>query len=115
MRKVNLADYKVKKKAVDPASPDNFTEYFLTYPVKDTILNLMFQREMQLNSAELVKQNALALKIEGCKETVILLEDAEWERLKKAIETFKGFHRDDTELVSRILEAEKVIPDTSRT
>lgn len=108
MRKVNLADYEVTKKALDPAHPEKFVEYSLPYQVKDTILNLMFTRELQLNSAELVKQNALALKIEACKEPVILLENAEWERLKKAIEVFKGFHRDDTELVSRILEAEEL-------
>jgi hypothetical protein len=107
MRKVNLVDYEVKKKAIDPANLEKFTEYSLTYPVKDTILNLMFTRELQLTSAELVKQNALALKIEACKEPVITIEDAEWERLKRAIEAFKGFSRDDTELVSRILEAEK--------
>lgn len=109
MRRVNLVDYEVKKKAIDPANPDKPAfEFSVPYPTKDSILNLMFQRELQLSSAELVKQNALALKIEACKEPVITLEDAEWERLKKAIEMFKGFHRDDTELVSRILEAEKV-------
>ena len=108
MRKVNLADYEVKKKAINPANPTEFVEYFETYPVKDSVLNLMFQRELQLNSAELVKQNALALKIEACKDPVILLEDAEWDRLKRAIDVFKGYHRDDLEMISRINDAEKV-------
>jgi len=78
------------------------------YRVKDSILNLMFIRELQLSGAELVKQNVLAMKLETCKDNEILLEDEEYNRIKKAIDTFKGFDRNAVELVNRINEAEVV-------
>lgn len=105
MRKLDLSDYTVKRKTPDKANPFNEIEIELPYRVKDSILNLMFVPQLQLSGAELVKQNALALKIEACKEGEILLEEAEYERVKKALSTFKGFTRDDVELVTRIMEA----------
>ena len=104
MRKLNLKDYQVTGKAknaegkvIDVSGP---------YKVKDPILNLMFTRELQLSGAELVKQNVLATKIETCKDDFILLEDEEYERIKRAFDTFKGFGRNDVELVTRIQEAQ---------
>jgi len=106
MRKLNLKDYTVKGKVmggdgkpVDIEGP---------YHVKDSILNLMFIRDLQLSGAELVKQNVLAIKLETCKDSEILLEDEEYNRIKKAVDTFKGFTRNDVELVTRINEAEVV-------
>ncbi|GAG52577.1 unnamed protein product, partial [marine sediment metagenome] len=55
-----------------------------------------------------VKQNMLAMKLESCKDDEILLEDEEWARIKKAIDTFRGFDRNAVELVTRIIEAEVV-------
>jgi len=78
------------------------------YHVKDSILNLMFNRDLLLSGAELVKQNVLAMKLETCKDSEILLEDEEYQRIKKAIDTFRGFSRNDVELVRRVNEAEKV-------
>jgi hypothetical protein len=89
-------------------NPGKSIEYHLTYPVKDSLLNLMFTRELQLSSAELVRQNILAMKLENCKEPEITLEEEEWKRLEKAVNAFKGFSRDDTELVTRILEAKEI-------
>ncbi len=108
MRRIKLDNYNIIRKV-----PDNMggklIEIQLPYAVKDSILNLMFIKELQLTSAELVRQNMLAIKIESCKDSEVILEDEEWGRLKKAVNTFKGFIRDDIELVTRILEAEEVI------
>ena len=106
MRKINLKDYTVPRKSPDKLVPGKVIEAQLPYLVKDSILNLMFIRELQLSGAELVKQNVLAMKIEQCKDDEILLEDEEYARIKKAIDAFKGFNRDDVELVTRINEAE---------
>jgi len=108
MRKIKLTNYLVTRKAPDNMNPDKIIDYQLPYQVKDSILNLMFIKELQLTSAELVKQNMLAIKIESCKDSEIILEDEEWERIKRAINTYKGFSREDTELVTRINEAEVV-------
>jgi len=66
----------------------------------------MFARELGLSGAELVKQNILAVKIETCKTDDILIEEDEYQRIKKAFDVFKGFGRNDVELVTRIQEAQ---------
>ena len=108
MRILNLKDYTVKVKAPDQMNPGQEIDGEFPYHFKDSVLNLLFIRELQLNGAELVKQNVLAMKLESCKEDEILLEDEEWGRIKKAVDTFKGFDRNAVELVTRINEAETV-------
>jgi len=108
MRRVKLADYMVKVKAPDQMNPGKVIEGEYPYRVKDSILNLLFIQDLQLSGAELVKQNVLAMKLENCKGDEILLENEEWGRLKKAVDTFKGFDRNAVELVTRITEAEIV-------
>ena len=108
MRKLNLADYMVKIKAPDQMNPGQVIEGEYPYRVKDSVLNLLFIQDLQLTGAELVKQNMLAMKLESCKEDEILLEEDEWSRIKKAVDTFKGFDRNAVELVTRINEAEVV-------
>jgi len=105
MRKLNITNYMVKIKGPDKMNPGRVIEGEWPYNVKDAILNLMFNPILQLTGAELVKQNMLAIKLESCKEDEILLEDEEFSRIKRAIDTFKGFNRNDVELVTRIKEA----------
>ena len=106
MRKLNLKDYMVTGKV--KGGDGNPVDITAPYHVKDSILNLMFTRELQLSGAELVKQNVLAMKLEACKDDEILLEDEEYNRIKRAIDIFKGFNRNDVELVTRINDAEVV-------
>jgi len=108
MRKLNLKDYMVKVKAPDQMNPGKVIDGEYPYHTKDSILNLLFIRDLQLSGAELVKQNVLAMKLETCKDDEILLEDEEYNRIKRAIDTFKGFGRNDVGLVTRINEAEVV-------
>jgi hypothetical protein len=108
MRKLNLKDYMVKMMVPDKMNPGMEIGTEFPYRVKDSIINLMFIRELQLGGAELVKQNILAMKLEQCKEDEILLEDEEWQRIKRAVDVFKGFNRNDVELVTRINEAPQV-------
>ena len=108
MRKLSLTDYTVKMKVPDNMNPGKEIELELPHHFKDSVLNLMFIRELQLSGAELVKQNVLAIKIETCKDDEILLEEEEYQRIKKAVDVFKGFNRNDVELVTRINEAEVV-------
>ena len=54
------------------------------------------------------EQNVLAIKLEQCKDDEILLEEDEYQRIKKAVDAFKGFNRNDVELVTRINDAELV-------
>lgn len=108
MRKLNLKNYTVKAKIPDQANPGGMIDAEFPYDFKTSILNLLFIPDLQLSGAELVRQNMLAVKLENCTENEIDLEDEEYQRLKKAIDTFKGFGRNDVELVARINEAEVV-------
>ncbi len=108
MRKLNLKDYTVKMNVPDQMNPGKQINAEIPYHFKDSILNLLFIPDLQLGGAELVKQNVLAMKLEQCKEDEILLEDAEYNRIKLAVDTFKGFGRNDVELVTRINEAVEV-------
>ena len=108
MRKLNLRDYTVKKVIPDQANEGQLVGVEFPYKFKDSVLLLLFSRELQLDGAELVKQNVLAMKLEQCKDDEILLENEEYNRIKRAIDTFKGFGRNDVELVTRINEAEVV-------
>jgi len=103
MRNLNLKDYTVTGKV--RGGDGNLVDITAPYHFKDSILNLLFQRELQLSGAELVKQNVLAMKLENCKDDAILLEDDEYQRIKKALDTFKGFGRNDVEFVTRVTEA----------
>jgi len=105
MRKLNLKNYTVKVDTPDRMNPGQLIKAEFPYQVKDSILNLMFIPDLKLNGAELVKQNVLAMKLEQFKEDEILLEDEEYNRIKRAIDVFKGFGRNDVELVNRINDA----------
>ena len=108
MRKLNLTNYIIRVTGPDHMNPGKVIEGEYPYEFKISLLNLLFNPALQLNGAELVKQNMLAVKLESCKEDEILLEDEEFNRIKRAIDTFKGFNRNDVELVTRINEAEVV-------
>ena len=108
MRRLNLQDYIAYSKTPDQACPGKFLDIQYPYPVKDAILTVMFAPVQRLSGAELIKQQAVALKIEASKNGEIMLEEAEYERVKNAFAKFEGFGRIDIELVTRINEAEIV-------
>ena len=100
MRKLDLRDYQWTAKVQNPLK--GIEEVTLPYKVKDSILNLMFLPDLRLQGAELVRQNVLAIKIEQCKDEV-LLEEEEYQRVKKAAEAYKAQSRADVQLIDRIL------------
>ena len=110
MRKLDIANYTVKIKAPDQMNPGKTIEGEWPYNTKESILNLLFNPALQLSGAELLRQNMLAMRLENCKEGEILLEDEEYGRIKKAVDTFKGFARNDVGLVERINNAVEVEP-----
>ena len=95
-----MRDYQWTAKVQNPLK--GIEEVTLPYKVKDSILNLMFLPDLRLQGAELVRQNVLAIKIEQCKDEV-LLEEEEYQRVKKAAEAYKAQSRADVQLIDRIL------------
>ena len=108
MRKLKIADYLVKIRVPDQMNPGQVIEGEYPFHVKDSILNLMFNPDLKLSGADTIRQNVLAMKIESCPDEEIMLEDEEYQRIKKAFDIFRGFNRNDVELIRRIEEAEVV-------
>lgn len=108
MRKLNLTNYTVKMKVPDRMNPGNEIEAEFPFDMRDSLVNILFIPQLRLNSVEVLKANVLGQKILACEGDEILLEDAEWLRLKTAIEAAQGFGRMEVEFVTRINEAEVV-------
>ena len=112
MRSLNIADYMVQFKVPDRLEPGRMIEGEHPFHVKDSILNLLFSKDLQMTGAETIKQNILAMKLEACSEDVILLEDEEFARIVKAFAVHTGFGRNEVELLKRIQDAETVEAET---
>lgn len=100
MRELDLTNYQYTHKVQNPVR--GVEEITLPYLVKESILNIMFLPDLRLQGAELVRQNILAMKIEQAGDS-IMLEEEEYERVRKAAEAYKAQSRADVELIDRIL------------
>ena len=100
MRKIPLENYnlKVVRDGVHTSIP---------YDVKASLIICLLHPVLKLGARELLIRNKIGMKIEES-DSFVLLEEAEYEKLKSAIETIEGFGQNDVELVTRVLEAEEV-------
>lgn len=101
MRIIDLTSYSVKAFDASGKSID------VPYDVKKSFTTLLFNPELKLAGRALLQQNDLAVKIEES-DNEVLLEEEEYSRLKKAIDSFRGFGRNDICLVKRVLDAKQV-------
>ena len=102
MRKINFENYTVTVRSPDGELRD------VPYDVKDSIVGLLFHADLKLSGMELLKQNELAGKILHSKDPEILFEEAEYNKIKQAINVVTGYGRNEVELVRRVLEAPAV-------
>lgn len=101
MRKLNVTQYIVKV-----LQPDG-THKEIPYDTKEMIIQLMFHPELKLGGLELLKQNKIAEKI--LKAGIdVLLEEEEYDKVKQAIDSFKGFTKNEVELVKRVMECPEI-------
>ena len=101
MRKLNLENYEITFRDTQGELQT------APYAFKDAIINLMFHPDLRLSGTELLKTNILAEKIMEADEEIILEED-EYNKVKSAIDSFKGFGRNEVELVKRVTECPKI-------
>ena len=101
MRKLGLEHYTVKVR--------NETGKLETQPYdfKDAIINLMFHPDLRLQSTALLETNILAEKILKADKEIIL-EEEEYNKIKDAIDGFRGFGRSEVELVKRVTDCPKI-------
>lgn len=80
----------------------------LTYDVRDSIIEVMMSPELRLGAVALMERYAIARRLMDCEDDEILLEEADYHKIRTAFEETTGFNRRDVELVRRVLEAPEV-------
>lgn len=101
MRKIDARDYPLE---ID--TPDG--KKTITYQVRKSFSEIILAPQLKLNGTALLLNQKLALKILEGKEDFILLEEAEWVKLRGAVDVIEGWGFNDVEFVRRILEAPQV-------
>lgn len=101
MRKIDLSKYEVTIPSVEGQAKTDF------YDVKESLSICLVHASLQLDGRELLKRGKILDKIEAADGT-LMLEEAEYDKVRHAFETIKGFSKNDMELVRRIFEAEEI-------
>ena len=98
MRKIDLTPYLVEVEDKGTQKP---------FDVKMSIFASLYHPDLKLSAMELLSNDKIGIKVKAS-EGSILLEEAEYEKVKRAFETLRGFDMNDVELVKRVLNAEVV-------
>ena len=102
MKALNIADYNV-------SLPVDGVEKDVPYAVRPSLINLLFSQR-ELGAMEVLERDDLARKIRDWDGDTLLLEDAEFRQLELAVRSFKGYQKNDVELVRRVVKADTVQP-----
>lgn len=99
MKKINLENYMViiKNQKGEDVS--------VSYDIKGSIKNVIFDSRQQLDAIKLFEVMDIWKKIKD-QESSVILEESEYNILKRSIDIFKGYNENDYEFVKRIKEAE---------
>lgn len=77
------------------------------YDTKTFLIAALLHPQLRLTGKELLARGALMDKIESCDGT-LLVEEADYSKMKQAFETVQGFTLNDMTLVKRVMEAKQV-------
>ena len=77
------------------------------YDVKTSLISCLMHPSLKLGAREILLRNKIGNKIEES-QIFVLLEDAEYEKLKLAFEQLDIFGQNDIQLIERVFDAEKV-------
>ncbi len=77
------------------------------YSVTDNLAMMLLAPDLKLDSKQALRAHQLAERILDSTESILLDED-EYERIKRAMETLKGYTWADIQLIQRITGAEQV-------
>lgn len=101
MKKINLSAFTVKMR-----TPDG-TEKDINYGIKESIIDMLYNPALKLNSINLLKQEILAKKVLESGDD-LLLEEEEYSKLSHALSVIEGLGKNDIEMVHRIVDAPDV-------
>lgn len=79
----------------------------IEYHTKMFLIATFLHPQLRLTGQELLARGKLADKIEQC-DGMLLVEEADYTKLKHAFETVQGFTINDMTLVKRVLEAKQI-------
>lgn len=99
MKKINLSAFTVKMRMPDGTEKD------INYGIKESIIDILYNPALKLNSINLLKQEVLAKKVLDSGDEM-LLEEEEYTRLKNALSAVEGLGKNDITMVHRIVDAE---------
>ena len=95
MKKVNLDSYKVAIK------DQQGLPMFLDYEVRNTIINILTHPQFGLNGPDIMEVAPLVKKIDKAGEVVILTNE-EYQEIVATLKRFKGFIKNDIQMLERI-------------
>lgn len=101
MRKLNLKGYTVSVRDAKGGIQS------IPYNFKDSLIELMFHPNLKLSGMALLETNIIAEKIMKA-DKEILLEEADYQKIKSAVDGFNGFSKNEVELVRRVLECPEI-------
>jgi len=78
------------------------------YDIKESLINVLFNRNLELQAREALDRDDLAKKIRDCKDGEILLEENEFEKIKQGVNKVKGYTQNDVEFIRRVLRCERI-------
>ena len=103
MRRLDLKNYSISVR-----DPQNVLR-FVTFQFKESVAGILTHPSLGLNGPELLKADEVAEKIEKSELQVLLTED-EYLRIVDSCKRFRGFNRNDKQLLKRIYNC-PVVPD----
>ena len=98
MKRINLENYKV-----NVITKEGIIE--VPYDIKGSIKNIIFDPALQLNSIGLFESMNVWNLIKN-EEKEVILEETQYNYIKKCMDIFKGYNVNDYEFVKRIQNAE---------
>lgn len=104
MREINLTPYSIRiLKAVD-GQPQEVDD---NYDVKKSLCVVLFHGGQNVSAREAITRDAICKKIEVAGNS-ILLEEAEYDKVLKSIESLPNVGRNDIEFITRVMGAKEV-------
>ncbi|MCK4576449.1 hypothetical protein KAU34_08580 [candidate division WOR-3 bacterium] len=95
MKKLNLDNYSVTVK------DQNDLDRIMPYNFKNTIINVLTHQQFGLNGPDMMEVAPLVKKLNKA-TTVVILTNEEYQEIVAALKRFKGFIKNDIEMLERI-------------
>ncbi len=114
MRQIDLTNYTVEVQVQLEGQKIPNVEKF-AYDVRGSLIEMLFSPDLGLRARGLLDQEDLARKIRDCPNHTLLLEEEDYKKVLKAIETVSGLGQNDLELIHRVVDAKQVEVEAKKT